>query len=84
MISVAARRRWSRVVTRHLNTVLLAAFFVYAYRDLFPLATYTQRPADRSEGWILWAKIAALTFTAVYLPLTIPRQYTPFDAEVRG
>ncbi|KAF8956542.1 P-loop containing nucleoside triphosphate hydrolase protein, partial [Flammula alnicola] len=70
---------WSHSASRHINVVLLSAFGVYAYRDLWPLATYTQNPVDIAEGSILWAKIIILTITAVMIPLFIPRRYVPID-----
>ncbi|KAF5338427.1 hypothetical protein D9758_012247 [Tetrapyrgos nigripes] len=79
LISVVARPRWSRVIIRHLNAVLVAIFFVYVYRDLYPFVTYTSSPLDRHEGSLLWAKIAVLGFSAVLVPLLIPRQYVPVD-----
>ncbi|KAH9939277.1 uncharacterized protein BXZ73DRAFT_76000 [Epithele typhae] len=63
----------------HLNAILVALWLVYSYRDLWPLATYTLTPADASEGALLWAKIGVLTFTAVFIPLFMPRQYIPVD-----
>ena len=69
-------------MTRHANSVLFVAFAVYAYRDLWPLATFNLQPADLADGPVLWAKIALLTFTAVVIPLFIPRQYVPVDPKV--
>ncbi|KAF8157969.1 hypothetical protein B0H34DRAFT_797400 [Crassisporium funariophilum] len=73
------KRSWTRVLTRHVNSVLLVAFAVYLYRDIWPLATYNLKPIDLSEGVFLWVKVAVLTFTAVVIPLFIPRQYVPVD-----
>ncbi|KAF8889981.1 multidrug resistance-associated ABC transporter [Gymnopilus junonius] len=69
----------SQVLTRHCNLVMLTTFGVYCYRDFWPLATYTKKPVDISEGSILWTKLSVLTFTAVIVPLSIPRQYIPVD-----
>lgn len=55
---------------------------VYAYRDLWPLGTYTLRPLDETEGWLIWTKIGLLTFSAMLVPLLVPRQYIPVDPEV--
>jgi predicted membrane channel-forming protein YqfA (hemolysin III family) len=49
------------------------------YRDIYPLATFTQAPRDLSDGWILWAEIIILALVAVLLPLVEPRQYIPVD-----
>ncbi|KAJ7857734.1 P-loop containing nucleoside triphosphate hydrolase protein, partial [Mycena olivaceomarginata] len=57
----------------HLNTVLLVSFGSYAYRDLFPLATFTLVPQDLAQGWLLWAKIVVLAVAAVVIPLSTPR-----------
>jgi hypothetical protein len=77
--TVAAKRRWSRVVVKHLNILLVTTLFVYTYRDLFPLITYRRIPLDLAEGWILWAKSSTLFIAAVVVPLFIPRQYIPVD-----
>ncbi|RDX55372.1 hypothetical protein OH76DRAFT_1428233 [Lentinus brumalis] len=77
--SVVGSSSLSRLVTRHLVFVLLFVFGVYAYRDLWPLATFTLQPVDASEGPLLWAKIGILAFAAVVIPVVIPRQYIPVD-----
>ncbi|KAJ7643889.1 P-loop containing nucleoside triphosphate hydrolase protein [Roridomyces roridus] len=64
-------------VIKHVNVVLFAAFCVYAYRDVFPLATYKRVP--HTEEPFTWAKIALLFFTAVVVPVCTPRQYIPLD-----
>lgn len=66
-------------LVRHANFVLLAAFCVYAHRDLFPLATFTRHPEDLAEGKKLWAKIALLFISGVAVPLLTPSQYIPVD-----
>ncbi|KDR83064.1 hypothetical protein GALMADRAFT_238869 [Galerina marginata CBS 339.88] len=71
--------KWGHLITVHNTLVLLSAWAVYVYRDLWPLATYTQVPADLAEGNILWAKIAVLTASAVVIPLFVPRVYEPVD-----
>jgi hypothetical protein len=83
LISVSATSRWSNVALKHLNTLLIATFGVYFYRDVFPLATFTRSPRDLSEGWVLWAKVAILTLTSMGVPLFVPRQYKPVDPKVK-
>lgn len=79
LISVSAKRTWAKLANAHLVLLLLATFLVFAYRDLWPLVTYTLQPADVYEGGLLWAKCVVLVLTAVVIPLVIPRQYVPFD-----
>ncbi|KAF8150440.1 P-loop containing nucleoside triphosphate hydrolase protein [Mycena galopus ATCC 62051] len=62
-----------KAVTRHLHLLLFLCFSVYAYRDLWPLATWSTRPEDLSEGWIVWFKIAVLLVIGVLIPLLQPR-----------
>jgi hypothetical protein len=64
---------------KHLNILLVATLFVYAYRDFFPLITYRRIPLDLAEGWVLWAKSSTLFVAAVIVPLFIPRQYIAVD-----
>ena len=82
-MSLVSNLRLSRLGSRHLVTVFLVAWAVYAYRDLWPLATFTLQPLDASEGSLLWAKVGVLTFAAVVIPLVMPRQYVPVDPKVR-
>ena len=76
------RNTWSRSVTRHNNFVLFITLAVYVYRDIWPLATYTENPVDGSEGALLLAKLVVLFTTAVIIPLVVPRQYVPVDPKV--
>jgi len=69
-------------VTRHNNFVLFITLVVYIYRDVRPLATYTEIPVDGSEGALLWTKLVVLFTTAVIIPLVVPRQYVPVDPKV--
>ena len=78
-----ASQSWLRkLVSKHLNLVLVLTLIVYFHRDAFPLATYTDSPLDLAEGQILWVKIVALTVTGAVAPLLVPRQYIPTDAKV--
>ncbi|KAI0066587.1 hypothetical protein BV25DRAFT_1403282 [Artomyces pyxidatus] len=79
VLSLTVSRKDCAVLTRHLNVLLLSSFGVYAYRDLWPLATFTLSPVDLSEGVLLWAKIGLLAFASIFVPLTIPRQYIPYN-----
>jgi hypothetical protein len=79
---VASTPKWATIITRHLNTVLLTFFGVYVYRDIYPLITFDQVPADKAEGAILWAKLGTLFVGAVAIPLAIPRRYVPADPRV--
>ncbi|KAH9475153.1 ATP-binding cassette transporter abc4 [Psilocybe cubensis] len=72
-------KAYGKWATRTNIVILLSALGVYIYRDLWPLATYDQRPADESEGAVLVYKIIILAFTGVVIPMFIPRIYTPID-----
>ena len=74
--------RWAHFVEPHLSSVLFTTWLMFAYRDLWPLATFTLQPADASEGPILWAKVGALTTAATVVPLLMPRTYIPYDPTV--
>ncbi|KAE9395907.1 P-loop containing nucleoside triphosphate hydrolase protein [Gymnopus androsaceus JB14] len=80
LVSLAARLRWSRVVIRHLNLVLLVTLCVYLYRDVYPLATFLLDPKDLSEGGILWVKVTILIIHCCGNPTRqVPRPYVPVD-----
>ena len=82
LVSIFASPRWSRLFSRHLNVVLLSMFAMYIYRDIWPLATFTEEPLDIIEGGLLWAKVVILAVVSVIIPLTVPREYAPVDSKV--
>lgn len=75
-------KRWSTSATRFNIIVLLSTLVLYLYRDVWPLATYTEHPADIEEGKIIFVKIGLLSVVAVIIPLFIPRRYVPVDPKV--
>ncbi|TDL29986.1 P-loop containing nucleoside triphosphate hydrolase protein [Rickenella mellea] len=79
LIAIVGPWRWGRVANRHLVTTLLIVFTVFAYRDVWPLCTFTEDPKDGAEGYLLWCKLAVLGLTALAVPLLIPRPYIPVD-----
>lgn len=71
-------RRWLAV---HRNLLLVVAWFMFAYRDLYPLATFHLRPIDTLHGphWLTWVRFGLLSACAVVVPLFKPRKYIPVD-----
>lgn len=67
----------------HASLLLAVTWCVYMYRNVWPLATFTESSADLAEGNVLWAKVALLFLGGVALPLLTPRQYIPLNAKVR-
>ncbi|KAI0742214.1 hypothetical protein C8Q80DRAFT_1186678 [Daedaleopsis nitida] len=76
--SIASCVTLSALFAQHLAAVLLFTWAVYAYRDLWPLATFNLQPAD-AQGLLLWAKVALLTVAAIVVPILAPREYIPVD-----
>ncbi|EED85726.1 predicted protein [Postia placenta Mad-698-R] len=74
LATLVARPKTSGRVTRYLVLILLSAWAVYAYRDIWPYATFDLTPLDASEGIYLWTKITFLTLAAVLVPLFSPRR----------
>ncbi|KAI0782159.1 P-loop containing nucleoside triphosphate hydrolase protein [Abortiporus biennis] len=74
LVSLIANRKWCEIVVRHITLVLFASFAVFAYRDVWPLATYTITPMDDPEGGLLWIKIALLAYSSVIIPLFAPKR----------
>ncbi|KAI9444468.1 hypothetical protein H4582DRAFT_1805817 [Lactarius indigo] len=79
LVSVTARRVRASVASFHLSSLLLGTFSIYAYRNIWPLLTFTLSPVDGSEGPLLWVRIGLLAFAAIVIPLLVPRQYIPID-----
>ncbi|PPR00601.1 hypothetical protein CVT24_005442 [Panaeolus cyanescens] len=76
---VSQDNRWRSITSKSVGIILLTTWGVYAYRDLWPLATYTLEPVDLFEGHVLWLKVSILTVIALVLPLFIPCRYVPVD-----
>ncbi|KAJ3774339.1 hypothetical protein FB446DRAFT_729352 [Lentinula raphanica] len=79
IVSLVTSLDWSTILTRHANTLWLACFLLFGYRDLYPLTTFDLIPQDYGEGWFIWVKIALLFILAIVIPLFIPRRYIPYD-----
>ncbi|PSS08857.1 hypothetical protein PHLCEN_2v3472 [Hermanssonia centrifuga] len=77
--NVFAPAAFGRVASLHLTLVTCAFFAVYAYRDIWPLMTFTIEAGDKAEGRIIWAKIALAAFAGVVEPLFEPYAYIPVD-----
>ncbi|KAH9041248.1 hypothetical protein EDB85DRAFT_2271981 [Lactarius pseudohatsudake] len=79
LVAVTARRVRASVTSFHLSSLLLGTFSVYAYRNIWPLLTFTLSPVDAWEGPLLWVRIGLLAFAAIVIPLLVPYQYIPID-----
>ena len=84
MAALAAQRTRAAVASAHLSSLLFITFSVYAYRDVWPLLTFTLVPADAWEGTLLWVKIGLLALAGIVVPLITPRQYVPLDPKARS
>ncbi|KIJ68829.1 hypothetical protein HYDPIDRAFT_25082 [Hydnomerulius pinastri MD-312] len=84
LVSVTTSFRNSRLASQHLAAVLLVLFSAFAYRDLYPLLTFNEKPEDLLEGRLLWAKVVILTIISIALPLVVPSQYIPVDPTNRS
>ncbi|KII94420.1 hypothetical protein PLICRDRAFT_36691 [Plicaturopsis crispa FD-325 SS-3] len=80
-LSVALKPKSNRQIPTHLTLVLLIAWSVYFYRDIWPLATYNLVPRDSTEGWLVWSKAIILSVIAVVIPLVSPRRYVPLNPD---
>lgn len=74
-------KKWTVIANRYNILLLLTAIAVYVYRDIWPLATYQQKPVD-SDDRLLWIKLPILVLTSLGVPLFIPRRYIPVDPKV--
>lgn len=75
-------RTWSSIAASYHTAILLLIFAVYAYRDLWPLATYTEFPQDDTDDPIFWIKLVIIAICALGVPLFIPHKYIPVDPKV--
>ncbi|KAF5313867.1 hypothetical protein D9619_013092 [Psilocybe cf. subviscida] len=74
---------WGRTADTHNNIVLLTVFAVYAYRNLWPLATFSEGPKDlEAQGPVLlWTRVVLLGLSSLVIPLFVPREHTPENPE---
>jgi hypothetical protein len=79
---LCAKPRISNITNFHLVSLLFGVWVVFAYRNVYPLATFTLKPVDLNEGWVMYFNLSVLTFAAIVIPLVIPAQYIPFDPKV--
>ncbi|KAH9166806.1 hypothetical protein EDB89DRAFT_2115743 [Lactarius sanguifluus] len=79
LMTLTAWRVRASVASFHLSSLLLGTFSVYAYRNIWPLLTFTLSPVDTREGPLLWVRIGLLAFAAIVIPLLVPYQYIPID-----
>ncbi|KAI0686602.1 P-loop containing nucleoside triphosphate hydrolase protein [Earliella scabrosa] len=89
LLVASSIRGKSRVPMADIQRVclLLIVWATYAYRDIWPLASFTSTPLDADEGILLWVKVVLLTLVAIILPLVTPRRPSSdvpqWDATVR-
>lgn len=70
------RTKLRRKLTNHVDLLLILAFALYTYRDIWPILTYYLSPSD-VNNWVTWTRIGILGFAGVMIPLIRPRTYVP-------
>lgn len=83
LLAISGNPPLEHLAFAHASLLLAVTWCVYMYRNVWPLATFTESPVDLAEGKVLWAKVALLFLGGVALPLLTPRQYIPLNAKVR-
>ncbi|KAI4523406.1 P-loop containing nucleoside triphosphate hydrolase protein, partial [Schizophyllum commune] len=73
-------RAYAHPASLHSTGMLLAAFVVYAARDLAPLSRYGGQPSD-GNGPLLWITISLLFATGILVPLITPGKHVPVNTE---
>ncbi|EKM56946.1 uncharacterized protein PHACADRAFT_172648 [Phanerochaete carnosa HHB-10118-sp] len=72
VLNTLCNTRQSLKYSLHLSLVTSTFLMVYAYRDIWPLMTFTLQPKDRDEGSLLWAKVALATLVGAVEPILEP------------
>ncbi|KZT60639.1 P-loop containing nucleoside triphosphate hydrolase protein [Calocera cornea HHB12733] len=65
----------------HAACLLFIQFLVFAWRNLLPLTTYINTPADGALPWLIWTRCAFVTLVGLVLPVLVPQVYVPYDPE---
>ncbi|KAJ3815366.1 P-loop containing nucleoside triphosphate hydrolase protein [Lentinula aff. lateritia] len=74
------RYKWSKILSIHLEVVLLTSLLVYGLNIMVPIIVSAENIVGHCEDDTQsWVKFIALLLGAVLLPLLIPRQYVPVD-----
>jgi len=79
LTSVATRAATASIASAHVAYILLLTWGIFIYRDLWPLATFTLEPLDSAGAPLIWVEIGLVSYAAVVVPLSVPRQYIPVD-----
>ncbi|KAH7101229.1 P-loop containing nucleoside triphosphate hydrolase protein [Auriculariales sp. MPI-PUGE-AT-0066] len=61
------------------NNLLVASLSIFLWRDVWPLATFTQQPKDHSP--FLYCRGLLLVLVAAIIPLATPTSYFPVDSK---
>lgn len=69
-------------VSFHATLASLGIVGAFSYRDVYPLVTFIHDPADASEGWLVWTKLALAGVAGILVPMLEPHMYVPYDATV--
>lgn len=78
MILALRHARLRRRLTKHVDILLILAFALFAYRDIWPKLTYYLVPTDL-DTWVTWTRVGLLGVAALAIPLIRPRTYVPAD-----
>ncbi len=85
LIFLCAGTRLRTLVSTLLHVGSIAVFALYAYRDIFPLITFTRHPQDPRyvPAALVWARVVLLAVVSMFVPLFQPRPFVPLadDAE---
>ncbi|KAJ9125510.1 hypothetical protein QFC22_000471 [Naganishia vaughanmartiniae] len=81
LLCLKTKSRLRSAIFVHSHFLLIAAWILYVYRDLYPLATFNLISVDTLHvaPWVTWSRVAILSFAAIVLPLFRPRHYRPVD-----
>ncbi|KAJ3802481.1 P-loop containing nucleoside triphosphate hydrolase protein [Lentinula aff. detonsa] len=73
---LSLRYKWSKILSIHLEVVLLASLVIYGSNPELFVETFVEPCGGSVQFYI---KLIALLFGAVLLPLLVPRRYIPID-----
>ncbi|KAF7797051.1 hypothetical protein EIP86_008243 [Pleurotus ostreatoroseus] len=80
-LNTFAAHRVAGAASSHLTFVSTVTFLIYAYRNLWPLMTFTLEPLDAALSPLLWVKLALTAAIGIALPLFEPYPYIPLHSE---
>jgi hypothetical protein len=73
---ITSTPRWHAVYTRHVDSLYIVVFIIYAYSIFKPLTIYGDGNVQDGQ-WLAWVRFGLLAVEGAFIPLFMPRTFVP-------